>query len=132
MPYVMGFALAALTFLLARGAGFDRNGAFYPAMLIVIALFYVVFAVMSGSTSAVMIESAVAFVFAVVAVIGFKVSPWIIAAAIAAHGVFDLIHGSLIANPGVPEFWPAFCATFDIAIAAGFSWLILQRKRTRA
>ena len=37
----------------------------------------------------------------------------------------------LIANPGVPEWWPAFCATFDIAIAAGFSWLILQRKRAR-
>ena len=132
MPYAMGFALAALTFFLARSAGFQRDNAFFPVMLIVIALFYVLFAVMSGSTSAIMIESAVALVFAVVAVIGFKVSPLIIAAAILAHGVFDFAHGSLIANPGVPVFWPAFCATFDIAIAAGFSWLILQRTRAHA
>ncbi len=132
MPYIVGFALAALTFLFAKSVGFDRDGAFYPALLVVIASYYVLFAVMGGSTSAIIVESVATTVFATVAVIGFRSSPWIVAAALAAHGVFDLIHGSLIANPGVPEWWPAFCATFDVAIAAGLSWLILQRKRTRA
>ncbi len=37
MPYIIGFALAALTFLSARAAGFDRDGALYPVVLIVIA-----------------------------------------------------------------------------------------------
>ena len=123
--------LAFVVFLLARRVGFDRDGAFYPVALIVIASFYVLFAVMGGSTSAIIIETLVAIAFAIVAVVGFRLSPWIVAAGIAAHGLFDCIHGSLIANPGVPEFWPAFCATFDIAFAAGLSWLILQRKRTR-
>lgn len=132
MPYLVGFALAALTVLLARRAGFDRDGAFYPVVLIVIASYYVLFAVIGGSTNAIIVESVATAIFATVAVIGFRMSPWIVAAALAAHGVFDSIHGSLIANPGVPEWWPAFCLTFDIAIAAGLSWLILQRKRTHA
>lgn len=132
MAYIVGFALAGLTFLFARIVGFDRDGAFYPVLLIVIASYYVLFAVMGGSANAIIIESVATTIFATVAVIGFRLSPWIVAAALAAHGVFDLNHGSLIANPGVPAWWPAFCLTFDISIAAGLSWLILQRKKTRA
>jgi len=121
--------LAGLTLLLARSVGFDRDGAFYPVMLIIIALFYVLFAVMGGSKSAIIIESVVAAIFATIAVIGYKSSMWVVTAAIAAHGAFDLVHGSLIADPGVPAFWPAFCSSFDIAFAAGITLLIL-RKRT--
>lgn len=130
MPYLAGFALAGLTFLLAKSVGFDRDRAFYPVLLIVIASYYVLFAVMGGSASAIIIESVVTTIFALVAVVGFKSSPWIVAAALAGHGVFDMIHGFLISNPGVPPWWPAFCLTFDIGIAAGLAWLILERKRS--
>ena len=30
------------------------------------------------------------------------------------HGVFDFVHHFLIENPGMPRWWPGFCATFDV------------------
>ena len=69
-------------------------------------------------------------VFVVVAVVGFKGSLWWTAAALAGHGVMDIFHGSIVANPGVPPFWPAFCSGYDIAAAAYLAWL-LQSGRLR-
>ena len=56
--------------------------------------------------------------FVVVAVIGLKRHLGLVAAALAAHGVLDFFHGHLINNPGVPEWWPAFCLAYDVAAAA--------------
>jgi len=39
--------------------------------------------------------------------------------ALASHGILDAFHGQLIANPGVPVWWPAFCLAFD-GVAAGY------------
>ena len=50
MAYGVGIVLALLTVLLARLVGFDRDRAFYPTILVVIASYYVLFAVMGGST----------------------------------------------------------------------------------
>ena len=50
--------------------------------------------------------------FAVVAVIGMKRHLWLVAIAFAAHAVLDFFHGDLVNNPGVPEWWPAFCLAF--------------------
>lgn len=110
--------------------GFDRDRAFYPVILIVIAWYYVLFAVMGGSTRAIVSESVVMTIFVITAIVGFKLSEWIVALGIGGHGVFDAIHGSLISNPGMPQWWPAFCGTIDIAIAAGLVWLILQGRRS--
>ncbi|HEX4935166.1 MAG TPA: hypothetical protein VFV33_18405, partial [Gemmatimonadaceae bacterium] len=64
------------------------------------------------------------------AVWGFKSSLWIVAAALAAHGIFDLVHGEAIANPGVPVWWPPFCLAYDVTAACYLAWL-LRRGRTR-
>jgi len=56
---------------------------------------------------------------------------WIVAVALAAHGLFDAIHGQVIANPGVPGFWPAFCASYDVVAAIYLAWL-LKSGRIRA
>ena len=85
----------------------------------VIASYYVLFAVMGGSGDALLIEAAVATVFLAVALVGFKYSLWLVAAALAAHGVLDVFHAELIANPGVPVWWPAFCLAYD-GVAAGY------------
>jgi hypothetical protein len=69
--------------------------------------------------------------FIVLAVVGFRKSLWVVAAALALHGVFDSVHGSFIFNPGVPRWWPAFCLTYDVAAAGYLAWLIISR-RTRA
>jgi hypothetical protein len=42
MPYVVGIVLSLTVALFARRVGFDRDRAFYPTVLIVIASYYVV------------------------------------------------------------------------------------------
>ena len=124
MPYVIGIVLAAGVAVFARYVGFDRDRAFYPTVMIVIALYYVLFAVMSGSVQTVLLESVVMSLFAIAAVAGFKSSPWIVVFALAAHGVFDAVHGDVIENAGVPAWWPAWCLAYDVGAAAGLAWLL--------
>lgn len=57
-------------------------------------------------------------VFVVAAVIGFKFYPWLVVACLAGQGVFDCFHDLVVENPGVPEWWPAFCLAFDVGAAA--------------
>ena len=66
--------------------------------------------------------------FALVAVIGFASNLWWVVACLAAHGVFDVAHGRIVTNPGVPEWWPAFCLTFDIGAAGFLAWPVLRSK----
>lgn len=73
--------------------GFDRDRAFYPTVLIVIASYYVLFAAMSGSLHTVLLESVVMTVFVLAAVAGFKSTALIVVAALAGHGLFDALHG---------------------------------------
>ena len=126
LPLAVGTTFAVGVTIFARIVGLDRDRAFYPTILIVIAILYDLFAVMGGSMHAVLLESLVGLVFAASAVIGFKTNLWIVAAGLAAHGIFDLFHGSLISNPGVPRFWPAFCGSYDVAAGVCLGWL-LQR-----
>jgi hypothetical protein len=57
MPYVIGIVLSVGVALFARHMGLDRDRAFYPTVVIVVALYYVLFAAMSGSVQTVFLES---------------------------------------------------------------------------
>lgn len=114
---------------LATLVGLDRDRAFYPTLLLVIASYYVLFAVMGGSGYALVMETLVMTGFLLVAVVGFKKNLWLVVAALAAHGIFDFLHGHVVANPGVPAWWPAFCLAYDITAAAFLAWL-LRRSRS--
>jgi len=126
LPFVIGIVLSAGVAVFARQVGLDRDRAFYPTVMIVIALYYVLFAVMSGSVRTVLLESVVMSLFAIAAVAGFKSNTWIVVAALAGHGVFDAFHGYILENSGVPAWWPAWCLAYDVGAAAGLGWL-LQR-----
>jgi hypothetical protein len=108
----------------ARSVGLDRDRAFYPTVVIVVALYYVLFAVMSGSVPTIVLEFVVMSLFAIAAVVGFKSSAWIVVAALAGHGVFDAVHGYVIENAGVPAWWPGWCLAYDVGAAAGLAWLL--------
>ncbi len=131
MAFLIGAVLALVVGLFATFTGLDRDRAFYPVVTIVIASYYALFAVMGGSTQALLTESIVIFAFLGVAVAGFRISLWLVAAALAAHGLFDLIHGHLIVNPGVPAWWPAFCGAYDV-VAAAYLASLLSRSSIRA
>jgi len=127
MDYVIGVALALVVSAFAALAGFDRDRAFYPTVLVVIASYYVLFAAMSGSMHAILVESLMMTAFLALAVLGFRFSLWIVAIALAGHGLFDAIHGYLVVNPGVPVWWPAFCLAYDVTAAAAMAWLSRHR-----
>jgi hypothetical protein len=128
MEYVIGIVLALIVSCFARLTGLDRDRAFYPTVAIVVASYYELFAVMGGSTHALVVESIVMAAFVLVAVLGFKLNLWLVVACLAAHGVLDVFHGLVITNPGVPQWWPAFCSTYDIGAAGFLAWLLVRSK----
>jgi hypothetical protein len=121
MPYLMGIVLSVGVALFARCVGFDRDRAFYPIVMIVIASYYVLFAAMTDSVHTVLLESIVMTLFAIAAVVGFKSSAWIVVAALTGHRVFDAPHGRVLENSGVPAWWPAFCLADDLGAAASLA-----------
>ena len=127
MAYLVGAILALAVGGLATVVGLDRDRVFYPTVLIVIASYYVLFAVMGESTHALVVEAVVATGFLVLAIVGFKYSLWLVVVALAAHGILDVFHDQVIANPGVPAWWPAFCLTYD-GVAAGYLAFLLLRR----
>ena len=131
MPYIIGIVLALTVAVFARFVGFDRDRAFYPTVVIVVASYYVLFAAMGDSAHTVLLESIVTIGFSIAAVAGFTWSTWIVAGALAGHGVFDLFHGQMLHNVGVPAWWPQFCLAYDVAAAAGLAWLISRRSAPR-
>lgn len=116
MEYLIGLFLSLAVAGLATTIGLDRERAFYPTVLIVIASYYVLFALMAASERALLIEIAVAIGFLLFAIIGYKRNLWLVAIALVGHGVFDIVHHFLIENPGVPRWWPGFCLVFDIIL----------------
>ncbi len=127
MAYVIGVALAVLVGLFAGALGLDKERGFYTVVLIVIAFLYVLFAAIAGSVSAMVVELFPALLFVTAAAVGFKKSLWIVVAGLAIHGVFDFFHPGIINNPGVPEWWPAFCLAYDVTAAAYLGMLIRMR-----
>jgi hypothetical protein len=132
MPYLVGVVLAVGVVAFGRLVGFDRDRAFYPTMVIVVAAYYVLFAAMNASLQTIVLETVVMSAFVTAAVVGFRSSTWIVVAALAGHGVFDGLHGHVIDNPGVPAWWPAFCLAFDVVAGAGLAWLAFTDAGRRA
>lgn len=128
MPYLIGLILALVVCLFSMLTGFDRDRAFYSTVVIVVAHYYILFAVMGATTPVLLAESTAAIIFIVLAVIGFKTSQWITAAALAGHGVYDFFHHLIIQDPGVPAWWPAFCMSFDVLAGAFFAMLLRTRR----
>lgn len=126
MAYLIGIGLALAVSLFARFVGLDRDRAFYPTVMIVIAALYGLFAVIGGHPGELTLEWIMMVGFIVLSTLGFRFSLWLVVAALFAHGIFDFFHARLIANPGVPAWWPAFCGTYDVTAAGCLAWL-LQR-----
>jgi hypothetical protein len=81
---------------------------------------------MSGSLETVIRESILMALCVVAAVAGFKGSAWIIVAALAGHGVQDAVHGHIVANAGVPGWWPAWCLAYDVGAAGALAWILMR------
>jgi hypothetical protein len=129
MEYFIGLVLSLVVISFGAIAGFERDRSFYPTLLIVVASYYVLFAAMGASRQTLLIEIAIASGFLVLAVLGFRSTRWLVAAAIAGHGIFDCFHHLFIHNPGMPSWWPGFCAAFDVMMGAVLALRLAKSSR---
>ena len=127
MEYLVGVALALGVGLFTTVAGFDRDRSLYPVVLLVIASYYDLFAIMGGG-AALGWETGIFAAFALAATIGFRTNLWIVVVALIGHGLLDWHHGHLIDNTGVPAWWPMFCMSYDVAAGAYLAWRLLSGK----
>lgn len=122
IPVIGGVLLAVRIALLTKFTRFDEDRSFYSTVLIIIASYYVLFAVVGGSGHALVWELAIAVAFSTVAILGALHAPVLVGTGIIAHGLFDLVHDVLIENSGVPTWWPSFCGSIDVLLGL---WVIL-------
>lgn len=116
MEYGIGVLLGIVVGGFARWSGFDRDRSFYPTAMIVIAAYYVLFAVMGAPGGTIVMEVAMGLGFSVLAVVGYRYNPLLVSLAIAGHGVFDWLRPGFIENAGVPVWWPGFCGSIDLVL----------------
>src|SRR5437660_3895824 len=127
MEYLIGLILSLVVAGFAIIVGFDRDRSFYPTVLIIIASYYVLFAVMGASGRTLVIEIFAASGFLLFAILGFKTNLWLVVAAIVGHGCFDFVHHLFIDNPGVPRWWPGFCLAFDVIFGGSLAVHLMRR-----
>jgi hypothetical protein len=89
----------------------------YALGLALIAAIYIGFAVADGRPRVIAVETAVAAAFVVVAAVAVTVSPWLIVAGLAGHGVKDAVQHRTGFVAGT-RWWPPFCAAVDVVAAA--------------
>lgn len=126
MEYAIGVGLALLAGLFLSWAGLDKDRAAYPVILIVIAVLYELFAVLGGSTTALLSELLPTALFVGLSVLGFRTSLWWVVAALIGHGVYDTFHPAIFTNPGVPLWWPAFCMAYDVTAGLFLAWRLVR------
>lgn len=126
MPILVGTTLALAVSAYAAWINFDRDRAFYPTVVLVVASYYVLFAVMAGSARTTILETSIMGIFVLAASLGFRRNLWIAVAGLAGHGILDGFHGSLVYNPGVPRWWPPFCLAYDVTAAAILAMILLR------
>lgn len=129
MEYLIGLIVCLAVIGFATLTGFDRDRAFYPTVLIVVASYYALFAAMGASERTLLLEIVAASAFLLLAVLGFRRNLWWVAAALVGHGVFDFVHHWLIQNPGVPAWWPGFCLSFDVLLGGFLAVHLIRRSR---
>ena len=88
----------------------------YALGLVFIAAVYIGFAVADGRPRVLVVETAVAAVFVVVAAIAVTVSPWLVVAGLAGHGIKDALQHRTGFVTGT-RWWPPFCAAVDVVCA---------------
>ncbi|MFN8486954.1 MAG: hypothetical protein U0350_05125 [Caldilineaceae bacterium] len=128
MAYGVGAFLAFTVSWSATRLGFDKERSFYPTLMIVIASYYVLFAVMGGSIQGLLLEAMIMTGFISLSILGFRHSLWFVVAALLAHSVFDFFHESILANLGAPHWWPEFCLAYDSIAGIYLAWLISQAR----
>lgn len=132
LPFISGLILSGAIIAFAHWMRFDRERSFYPTVLIVIASYYLLFAVIGNATFITLVaETLLASLFLGLAAFGaFRSMAWV-GLGLILHGLLDSIHPAILQNPGVPAWWPAFCAAVDLSLGVWVVWLVSTESREK-
>lgn len=118
LAFVAGLVAGAALVGAGRATDFEGDRSFYPTVLIVIALLYVLFAVQDGRPYAVLAETGAAALFVAMALAGHARSAVWLVGGFALHGLWDVMHDALLGtNEGGPPWWGEFCLGLDGLVA---------------
>jgi hypothetical protein len=128
LAVIAGAVLAGVLVVLLRHARFERLLRFWAVALSVAAAIYVGFVLVGGAQAQwFWVEVAGFILFSVLAFLGYKFSPWMLAMAWFAHIAWDtLLHSQ--STVFVPQWYPAVCVGFDLVMGA---YLIVAYSRLR-
>lgn len=124
---IVGILLAIAIVVSARLSCFEKDRSFYPVLLIVIALYYVLFAFQTFRKDEILFEVSVAIIFLFLAILGHHKNLRIIGLALILHGSYDLIHHSIPVATNPPKWWPLFCFGVDVVLGV---WLLISSPKT--
>ncbi len=100
IPFIAGGLLAVTVAAFAKATRFELDRGFYPTVLIIIPSYYVLFAILGGSSRALLWETVVAVAFSVVAVSGALRFPFLVGGGIAATASLTSSTISSFRTPG--------------------------------
>lgn len=121
-----GAASAAAGMVIARRAGVERQ--MYPGLLALLPCFYAAFASASGHHHISRLELAFGAPWIAVGltclVLELRRTAQILGVMWVLHAVFDLTHHLLVDNPGLPSWYPLWCAVVDVGVGACLLWFL--------
>lgn len=122
---LVGAASGVLTIVLARLIRGERW--LYSLGMLTLPSLYALFALRAGEPSVGMQEMLLGMPFLAAgllfALVSIRRSAAIVGAFWILHGVYDLIHGRMITNAGVPEWYPVWCFSVDVVVGGYLLWL---------
>jgi hypothetical protein len=122
---VIGAAVGGLTIGVARIIRGQRW--LYALGLLTLPSLYAMFALRAGQQAVAVREMMYGTPFIVAglvcAFVSIRQSAIVVGAFWMLHGVYDLIHGRLITNAGVPDWYPIWCFAVDVVVGAYLIWL---------
>ena len=115
---ILGLLIAFIAIAMAKDVGLPPRA--FALSLTVLPAIYMLFALMVGDLGAMALEFAYGLPYFMLGYLcfkrGFKGSGMVVVALWALHAVYDVYHHLLVANAGVPFWYPALCLGFDIMI----------------
>jgi len=98
----------------------------YPLLLILIAVFYVIFGFVADAPEVLVTELRVAFAFVMFGLVGFNYMASLIPVGYVGHALYLLTHDQAVIDAAIPAWWPECFAALDIVLAV-FVWFVIKR-----
>lgn len=126
-----GVLVAGLVVRGIRAHRLEASAWGYPAFLATFPAWYWGFALLASDLAALWNELLAGVVFIAIARLAAwrraRATLWLLAAGYVGHAGYDVLHDRLVANAGVPAWWPEFCGSVDVLLGLYVAWLAIRR-----